>query len=639
MKAKDIIGLSRLGTPTLSIDGSIGSVGITEADPETGSYFRKVMIFHTDSETTSFIPGDGSDVTPKTSPDGKSIAFLRPSVDGAVQIFIWNVESKILQQATSANGGIFEFEWAPDSGSMAFTAYRSVAGQNVEHGIALVTDHPFADTSTGFDRSEKRKIHVVDLNSGLVRQVTHDVFHDDQIAWDPSGSRICYVSRNGSGNALSARSDVWVADLRNDTSWPITHGGFEPMFPCFSVDGNDVVLTGSKLAAEGYSDGFASFGVWTTSASTENDLRRVSDEFYSLSYVSQTLRVAGQKAYIAFDHQGSVPLGGVSLNGVSDEAELLFAPAGQVNGFDIKKTAEGLIWAAVVADFGSAGDLYVGRRKAVTKLTRFGDDFVSSTQLTKPVEISVQSCPGVTVQGWVFVPEGLGPHPVVQVVKGGPYTQFGATMSGPGSFEEAQILCAAGFLVVIGNPRGSAGYGVAHATGASGNLPDVTSRDLQALRDHALANFGGDPARVGVMGGSFGGYMAAWLACTTRDVFAAAVGERGCYSLDSYVGASDDGLNVVNALWGADKPSWKEQSPVTHVSALDCPFLIVHSDGDQHAPFEQARRFFLEAKLFDKEVDMLVFCAGDHESSRSGPLGLRIHRYEQIINWLKTTLG
>ena len=140
------------------------------------------------------------------------------------------------------------------------------------------------------------------------------------------------------------------------------------------------------------------------------------------------------------------------------------------------------------------------------------------------------------------------------------------------------------------------------------------------------------------MGGSFGGYMSAWMAATT-DLYTAALGERGCYALDSYLSTSDDGVNILYALWGADTSSWSKFSPLEYVDDIDIPVLLLHSDQDRHAPIEQARRLFTEMRLRGKRAELLVFPGGGHELSRSGPIRQRLARIDVILDWWREHLA
>src|SRR5690606_4379848 len=153
------------------------------------------------------------------------------------------------------------------------------------------------------------------------------------------------------------------------------------------------------------------------------------------------------------------------------------------------------------------------------------------------VELTVTAPDGYPVHGWVVKPAGDGPHPVLLMIHGGPFTQYGWR-----DFDEAQVYAGAGYAVVMGNPRGSSGYGQAHGQAVLGNVGEVSATDLLALLDAALAGDASlDRQRVGVLGGSHGGFMTTWMAAHHGDRFKAAISERAVNAIDSFIGTSDIG--------------------------------------------------------------------------------------------------
>jgi dipeptidyl aminopeptidase/acylaminoacyl peptidase len=210
------------------------------------------------------------------------------------------------------------------------------------------------------------------------------------------------------------------------------------------------------------------------------------------------------------------------------------------------------------------------------------------------------------------------------MIHGGPFTQYGWR-----AFDEAQVYAAAGYAVVMGNPRGSSGYGEAHGRAVIGDVGTVCGADLMALLDRALKAEDLDGTRVGVLGGSHGGFMTTWLAAQHPDRFKAAVSERAVNATDSFVGSSDIGWFFPGALWG-DEP---DKSPLTHVDRITAPMLIIHSEQDWRCPVEQAQRLFVALRLRGAPAEMLLFPGEGHEMSRSGLPSHRVARFEAILEW------
>src|SRR5262249_35643326 len=199
-------------------------------------------------------------------------------------------------------------------------------------------------------------------------------------------------------------------------------------------------------------------------------------------------------------------------------------------------------------------------------------------------------------------------------------------------FDEAQVYAGAGYAVVMGNPRGSSGYGQTHGRHVLGDVGKRSATDLLALLDQALTADDLDGNRVGVLGGSHGGYMTAWLAAWT-DRFRAAIAERGVYALDSFVGSSDIGWWFADQLYGTDLADLDRQSPLSYADQIDIPVLILHSEHDWRCPVEQAQRLYVALALRGVPVELLLFPAESHELSRSGLPSHRVARFGAILDW------
>ena len=311
--------------------------------------------------------------------------------------------------------------------------------------------------------------------------------------------------------------------------------------------------------------------------------------------------------------------------------------------------------AAVVADGRSAGEVVSvdltestwstsNRPKSTEELvaaetvrTDFGAP-LRGAGLLPAIELAAESPDGYPVHGWLVVPDGSGPHPVLLVIHGGPHSAFT-----PAVFDEAQVYAAAGYAVVLGNPRGSAGYGQRHGRAVVGALGSVDADDLLALLDAALARPECDAGRVGVMGGSYGGFMTSWFCSHAPGRFTAAISERALNAWDSFAGSSDIGYYFAQAYVGSDRDVQWRTSPLAYADLIDVPMLIIHSEWDWRCPVEQAQRLFVALKSRGAEVEMLLFPGEGHELSRSGRPRHRVQRFEAILDWwaryLPVTVG
>jgi dipeptidyl aminopeptidase/acylaminoacyl peptidase len=214
---------------------------------------------------------------------------------------------------------------------------------------------------------------------------------------------------------------------------------------------------------------------------------------------------------------------------------------------------------------------------------------------------------------------------VLLMIHGGPFAQYGWHL-----FDEAQVYAGAGYAVVMGNPRGSSGYGEAHGRAIIGNVGEVTAVDLLALLDAALEAPDLDGRRVGVLGGSHGGFMTTWLAAHHGDRFKAGISERAVNAIDSFTGSSDIGWFFAESMYGADVAT---QSPLTYADKISIPMLLIHSEHDWRCPVEQAQRLFVALKRRGAPVEMLIFPGEGHELSRTGRPSHRVARFDAVLDW------
>ena len=230
-------------------------------------------------------------------------------------------------------------------------------------------------------------------------------------------------------------------------------------------------------------------------------------------------------------------------------------------------------------------------------------------------------------------PAGFEPgkrYPAVLTIHGGPFSQYGTAF-----FDEVQVYSGGGYVVLFSNPRGGSGYSEEHARAIRGPVngagPGWGTRDyddVMAVVDTALETFDFiDPERLGVIGGSYGGFMTSWIIGHTNR-FKAAVSERAVNNLVSMFGSSDL-FWVFERQFGG--PMWEnvdvylERSPSTYAQQIDTPVLVLHSEQDLRCNIEQGEHLFTLLRLLGKDVELVRFPAESHELSRGGSPIHRVH--------------
>jgi dipeptidyl aminopeptidase/acylaminoacyl peptidase len=281
-------------------------------------------------------------------------------------------------------------------------------------------------------------------------------------------------------------------------------------------------------------------------------------------------------------------------------------------------------------------ELYVAAGDGTTeeKATGFNDDWLRNVTLVPPERLTWQVADGTEVEGWVIKPVGYregNSYPLVLKIHGGPHSAYGNTF-----FHTFHVLSAAGFFVLYTNPRGSSGYGHGFQYATRGEWGIVDKEDYISGLDAALAKYpDADSERLGVSGGSYGGFMTNWLTATT-DRFQAAVTSRSISNWESWYGSSDaQGLTEFE-FYG---PPWERRdlyrrlSPISYVENVTAPTLIIHSEEDFRTPIGDAEQWFMALKKRGVPVEMVRYPRSSHGLSRTGEPWLLVDRLERIKSW------
>jgi dipeptidyl aminopeptidase/acylaminoacyl peptidase len=637
MKPADIALLHTLGKPSIAPDGASAVVAVTRADLDSDDYRGHLWIIPTDGSTPPrpFTTG-WSDAAPAYSPDGAWLAFLRATGSegpGArPQLHVMPTGGgeprRVSEQPLGAGAPV----WSPDSRRIAYVTrvpdedrYTAERSPDAEPPRRITTLQYRVD-NLGFFIDRRSHVFVVDpfADAGSEPvQVTSGDFDHDAVAWSPDGQNLAFVSARHETRDIDLVSDIWLCATDGSQLRPITNGGTDgPKLSIdqvrFTPDGTSVCFAAADLGPNGRELGGRNTGGWLVPADGSAPPARLTDaETMHLAREGE-IETTPDGVLACVERRGAVELLLVPYDG--REPETLLSGQRQI---------EAIAWAkpmlvAVVADPSSRGELIAVADGTERRLTSF-----AAIPSPRPMEEITTAAPdGYPVHGWIVRPEGPGPHPALLMIHGGPFTQYGWRL-----FDEAQVYAEAGYAVIMGNPRGSSGYGQAHGESIVGDAATFAAGDLLALLDAGLATGGLDSSRVGVLGGSYGGYMTTWLAAHHGERFRAAISERAVNAIDSFHGSSDIGWTFAASLWGSDPAAWAAQSPLSYAGQIGIPMLIVHSEHDWRCPVEQAQRLFVALKLRGAEAEMLLFPGEGHELSRGGRPSHRVARFEAIVDW------
>lgn len=655
VKPADLPQMRIPGTPTLSPDGRTAVVAVARPDLASDSYTSQLWLVPTNGSTEE--PTNGStekeepttgskekeeptngskekeepttgsqekeeqltrgwhDSAPRWSPDGRHLAFLRRTGKAAKpQLWILPMTGGDAWPLTDEPLGVGPADWAPDSSRLAFSAR---VPQEPRYGTARTDDgeqigpdgEPPRRITDLFHRLDglgffgDRPSHIFTVT--LEGEVTRVAEGEGDPRYSPDGAWLTFLE--SSAEAWSA--DVCVCRADGSERRALTGGEFSASLPRFRPDGAAVLFVacpaGSVLRNE---------SLWSIPLDGGPAAPLLDPARYHLAMSPGDMDVTPDGALFMNENRGAVELLSVPYDGGPPTP--LITGERQVSSF----AWAGGVLATVIATPTSWGELYRDERR----LTEFN----KGTEALEQVEVTATAPDGYPVHGWVVRPAGEGPHPVLLMIHGGPYAQYGWRL-----FDEPQVYAGAGYAVVYGNPRGSSGYGEAHGEPIRGNVGEVTATDLLALLDAALKEPDLDAGRVGVLGGSHGGFMTTWLAAHHGDRFRAAVSERAVNSIDSFTGTSDIGWFFADALYSGDFERQSRQSPLTYADRISVPMLIIHSEQDWRCPVEQAYRLFVALKRRGAPAELLLFPGEGHELSRTGRPSHRIQRFDAILDW------
>jgi len=241
---------------------------------------------------------------------------------------------------------------------------------------------------------------------------------------------------------------------------------------------------------------------------------------------------------------------------------------------------------------------------------------------------------GNKLQGWILKPTNFDlnrRYPSILEIHGGPWLQYGDNF-----MHEFQYLAAQGYVVYFSNPRGGLGYGESHSRAIHNDWGNQDYADLMAWADYVAEQPYVDPDRMGVTGGSYGGYMTAWIIGQT-DRFKAAVAQRVVSNLVSMWGSSDFNWEFQQEF--GDKPPWQNlenlwrQSPMATIGQAKTPTLIIHSENDQRCDLEQGLQIYVALKYLGVDSELVLFPEESHGLSRNGRTDRRIARLQHILRW------
>ena len=682
--ADDLFALHLVGDPQPSPDGSRVAYVVTRLDKEADDYKAAIWVVPIEGgEPVQLTGGSARDTTPRWSPDGTRIAFVsnRPPEQPPVappasddkegeggakaakqrkdatdkpknQIWVIPIGGGEARQVTRQRHGASAPAWSPDGRTLAFLTASDRDDDPVHRWLApvpeTVADERVIETlryradGRGFYAGRHNHVWTIAAEGGDARQLTGGDTDDREIAWSPDGARIAFVGNRTPEREHNAVSAIYVVPAAGGDARPLVEMDARFDSPTWSPDGARLAFLGHLEAIVGGKNA----ALWTVPAAGGEPTNHTAGWDRSFGDYGMSDVAVGSEQRPVWSPDGSTLLALASDHGTThvhrvdlDDGGVAPVTTGPRRVAAFGPAPDGRRLAFLAGDAAHPFELFVadvdgGNERQMTDHNR---QFLAEVALAPVEELRFPSQAGdLELQGWLMRPPGAVAgdgvkRPLIVQIHGGPHAMYGHAL-----FHEMQLMAARGYVVLFTNPRGSAGYGEAFTTRTRGKWGEADAPDVLGALDAVLARGGIDEARVGVTGGSYGGYLTNWLIGHT-DRFRAAVTQRCVSNFLSMYGTSDIGFDFGEHEFGgtpwADTERLLRHSPISYVERMTTPLLIIHNEADLRCPIEQAEQLFVALKRLGREVRFVRIPDEDHNLSRSGTPSRRLARLHHLIGW------
>jgi len=635
----DLFAFRWVASPQISPDGRHAAYVLVTVNAKHEGYETSLWLVGTDGASPprrlTAGPKDGA---PRWSPDGTTLAFLRPK-DGRPQLHLLPLAGGEAQQLTDVPKGASPAAWSPDGKTIAFTSTTTAAdlakkdkdkGDESKSDVRIVTQAEFRADDEGYlDPAEHS--HIWTVPAGMpgdelpkARQVTSGSFDETAPQWSRDGARIYFVSdRVAESYYFAPDNNVYAVPAGGGTLDTIVDINGPVFGPALAPDGKAVAFRGwvNPPAARSYNQ--SDLFVWRDGRAKNLTVDYDFDMGGSVlgdqapprggEGSSPNIWTADGKALIvATTEHGRSNL--VRFDAQTGAREPLTSGDHAVLAYTA--TPDARRFALTIGDPTHLPDVYAldVQTKRLNQLTHVNDSLFGKVQLVTPEDFWYASFDGKKIETWIMKPVGFTPgkkYPLILNIHGGPHTAYGSIF-----FHEMQWMAAKGYVVVYPNPRGSTTYGQEFGNVIQYKYPGDDYKDLMVAVDSVVRRGYVDPTKLGVTGGSGGGLLTDWAVSHTHR-FAAAVSQR---DVADWLG-----------FWYT----------VRYADSVTTPLMFILGEEDLRAPPNQGgEAMFRALKYLHRTTVQVRFPGESHELSRSGKPVHRVERLQHILSWFdKYLLG
>ena len=620
IQAEDCYRLQDISDPQISPEGNWVACVISRPHREADKAPSDIWLVAVGNRKRIRLTNRGQAHSPRWSPDGRCLAFLAPDQEGSgtTQIWLIRIAGGEAEQLTRLPASASNPTWSPDGKLIAFLSLdqtmarreADAAARRIEerNGRVYATDVSVIDQlryrSAAYPpKNEQRHIHVVSVSGGRTRQITRGDCHDSSPSWSPNGRRIAFASSRGRDSDWDIVSDIWIAEVGEGRPRRFTtlEGGASG--PVWSPDGKHLAYTAvlePGVPVKGYR-----VLVKPVSGGRHTSLTDDLDEVpYGLGWSAD-----GSTVYFQCYEEGFYSLRSADLQG---NLRRVLPKERCISAYSVAAKDGGIAYLHATAQH--PPDLFFCRGDGANerRLTNLNGPLLRGLRPADTESFWVRSFDGTRIQAWLVRPPGFRAaqkYPLVLMIHGGP----AAAYSSDWNFQ-AQALAARGYVVVFSNPRGSRGYGTSFMNSVTGNWGAEDSRDLLSVVDEVVGRGLVDDRRLGVLGASYGGFMATWLLGTT-DRFRAGVAlcaaadrRMWYYSGDVHLWCEQDSGGPP---W--ERPQeYQRASSTTHAHQITAPLLLLHAEDDSRVPICISEILYTTVRRQGVEAQLVRYPFGEH---------------------------